>query len=174
MMMKYRQRLYLVVALLLVATSAAAQVGTEPLAWQPQHRALADGISSALVGVQAAGTVYRDVQTWRAGDHTPTFRSGCAIAVALAVTETLKRTFPEVRPDGSDTKSWPSGHAASSMALSGWSFEFGIPFSAMTGLLRDAANLHHVGFPVTRKVPDIPMGWMIGALAQAGCRALIR
>lgn len=163
-----------VVLLVIGAIPLTAQVGTEPLAWQPHHRALADGISSALVGVQVGATIWRDVTTWRDGDRKPTFRSGCAVAIALTLTETLKRTLPELRPDGSDTKSWPSGHAATSAALSGWSFEFGIPLSAMTGLFRDAANLHHLGVPVTRKIPDIPMGWAIGAAAQAACHAVIR
>lgn len=163
-----------VLVVLSLSAVCQAQVGTEPLAWSPDHRALADGISSALVGVQAGATIWYDAKAWRAGDRKPTFRSVCAIAVALATTETLKRTFPEVRPDGSDDKSWPSGHSAASMALSGWHLEFGVPLSIFTGFLRDAANLHHVWLPVTRKVPDIPMGWIIGSVAQAACSALFR
>lgn len=161
---------------LLLPAVASAQVGTEPLAWQPEHRTLADGISSALVGVQAGATVYFDAKTWREGNHTPTFRSSCSITVAMAVSEILKRTFPELRPDGSDDKSWPSGHSAATMALSGgWQFEFvGIGMSVLTGFFREFANLHHVWVPVRRKVPDIPMGWLVGAGARALCYAVIR
>ena len=163
-----------IILLLAFASPVFAQVRTEPLAWEPEHRDLAAGISNALVGVQVAGTIYQDVSTWRGGDRKPTYRSGCAIGLALAMSETLKRAFPEIRPDGSDDKSWPSGHSAAGAALSGWRFEFGVPLGAMIGLFRDAANVHHLWVPVTRKVPDIPMGWFLGAGAQALCSALIR
>ncbi len=160
------------VFLLLSCASLSAQVGTEPLAWAPEHRALADGISNALIGIQAAGTVYQDVKTWRDGDHKPTYRSGCSIGLALAITETLKRAFPEIRPDGSDEKSGFSGHSAATAALSGWRFEFGVPIASMAGLLRASANKHHLWGPGQSK--DIPLGWAIGAGAQALCSAVIR
>ncbi len=158
--------------LLCCCASASAQTGTEPLAWAPEHRALADGISSALVGVQAAGTVYQDVKTWREGDHKPMFRSGCSIGLALAVTQTLTRVFPEMRPDGSNTQSGFSSHSSALASLSGWRFEFGIPIAVMGGLLRDSANKHHLWGPGQAK--DIPLGWAIGAASQALCSAVIR
>lgn len=162
----------LLLVLLLLPASAGAQVGTEPLAWQPQNRPLADGISTALVGIQAGATVVHDVKTWRDGDRKPTFRSGCSIAVALATTESLKRIFPETRPDGSDNLSGFSGHSASTAALSGWNFTFGIPISVATGFFRADANKHHMWGPGQSK--DIPIGWAIGAGAQLLCSALIR
>jgi len=153
-----------------VASSALAQVGTEPLAWEPEHRALAEGLSNALIGVQVAGSVIYDVKAWKKGDYAPAFRSGCSIVLAVGLSELLKRAVHEERPDGSDNRSWPSGHSASSMALSGWNFTFGVPVSVMTGFLRNNANKHHL---VSSK-KDIPWGWALGAGAQAACSALIR
>jgi membrane-associated phospholipid phosphatase len=152
---------------LLLPATAGAQVGTEPTAWTAAHRSLADGISSALVGVQAGATVTEDWRLWKGGEHTPTYRAGCSIALAVGVSEILKRLVHETRPDGSGDDSWPSGHSAALMALSGWNFTFGVPVAVAGGLLRSNANRHHL-------FKDVVPGFMIGAGAQAACSALIR
>lgn len=162
----------LLLCLFLTSSMAFAQIGEEPLAWQPEYRPLAAGISDALIGIQAGGTIYQDVKTWRAGDRKPTYRSGCSIGIALALTQTLTRVFPEMRPDGSNTQSGFSSHSSALASLSGWRFEFGVPIAAMGGLLRDSANKHHLWGPGQAK--DIPLGWAIGAGAQALCTAVIR
>lgn len=155
----------------LLATSAAAQVGTEPTAWTPEHRALAGYLGDALLDAQIAATVVTDWRAWRTGDHVTAYRAGCSFAVALLATESLKRVILETRPDGSDRFSNPSGHSATTAALSGWNFSFGIPIAVFTGLSRANANKHHLWGPGGAK--DIPIGWAIGAAAQAACHAVI-
>jgi len=157
----------LVAVALLVASSVAAQVGTEPTAWTPAHRGLADTLGTVAVAGQAAGTTIVSVRAWRAGDHTVAYRAGCSLGVAMAITESLKRVVREWRPDGTDERSWPSGHAAAGAALSGWNFSIGIPIGAFIGLSRANANRHHLD-------KDVLAGWAFGAAAQGVCAALIR
>jgi len=151
---------------------AQAQVGTEPTAWAPEHRALAGRLGDAAVVGQAAGAGWTAYQAWRAGDHKVAYRTGCSLLVALATTETTKRLTHEWRPDGSDQLSQPSGHSAALAALSGWNYSFGISIGVFGGLSRANANKHHLWNK--QLLSDIPLGWGIGALSQAGCRALIR
>jgi hypothetical protein len=156
----------LILTLLLPAT-ASAQVGTEPLAWAPEHRALADALGTIAVSGQATGAAVTSWRAWRAGDHKPAFRVGCSIGLAMLTTESLKRLVHEVRPDGTDDKSWPSGHSAAGAALSGWNFSIGFPLGAFIGLSRVNANRHHL-------VKDVLPGLAFGAASQAVCSAVFR
>ena len=68
-----------------------------------------DVVRAALV-VAAVGTpVVED-------DWQGVRQAGYSMGAAFLVTEGLKRTFPEMRPDGSDNRSFPSGHTSISFA----------------------------------------------------------
>jgi membrane-associated phospholipid phosphatase len=179
------RRWLLAVALIVIgivgpAQMALAQVGEEPTAWAPDHRALADGIGTALVGVQAAAETVESVRAWRDGDHKPAWVNLCAGVAAVLTSEGLKRVVHEMRPDGSDKLSWPSGHSMTLAALAGnstrrfgWGFSFSIPVAAMGGVSRAWANKHHlVGGDM--KVGDVTSGLAIGALERWMCTVVMR
>ena len=68
-----------------------------------------DVVRAALV-VAAVGTpVVED-------DWQGVRQAGYSMGAAFLGTEGLKRTFPEMRPDGSDNRSFPSGHTSISFA----------------------------------------------------------
>jgi membrane-associated phospholipid phosphatase len=74
-----------------------------------------------------------------------------SVGAAFLVSEGLKRTFPEMRPDGSDRRSFPSGHTATAFAAAaslqnrqGW--QVGIPaqlIAAFVGFARVKGDKHH-------------------------------
>jgi hypothetical protein len=174
-----RLALAVVVGVVVSVSSVAAQVGTEPTAWAPEHREFANQLGNLAVAGQAAGATWDAVKAWRAGDHRVAFRYGCSLGLAMATTETLKRLTHEMRPDGSDDLSSPSGHSAAGAALSGasgaysgWSWSFSVPIAVFAGLSRANANKHHLWNK--KLASDIPFGWGVGAASQALCSALIR
>lgn len=85
------------------------------------------------------------------GDWDGTLQAGGSVGAAFLITEGLKRTFPETRPDGSDRRSFPSGHASMSFAAAaslqnryGW--QVGLPaqlVAAFVGYARVRADKHH-------------------------------
>lgn len=99
------------------------------------------------------------------GDWKGTKEAAFSIGAASIVTSALKETIPEERPDGSDNKSFPSGHTSVSFAAAatlhkrhGW--EVGIPahaVAAFVGLARVKADKHFVH--------DVLVGAMIGETA---------
>jgi len=78
-------------------------------------------------------------------------QAGASMGAAELVALGLKESFPETRPDGSDRKSFPSGHAALSFAGAatlqnryGW--KAGLPaqlLAAFVGFARVKADKHH-------------------------------
>lgn len=84
-------------------------------------------------------------------DWTGDLEAGGSMVAAFGITEGLKAAFPEQRPDGSDDKSFPSGHASVSFAAAaslqnryGW--KVGLPaqlVAAFVGLGRVEARRHH-------------------------------
>lgn len=152
---------------LALATAVSAQVGTETLAWAPEHRALADALGTAAVIGQGVAAAITSVKAWHDGDHKPAFKNGCSIATAMIAASTLKAIVHEERPNGVDNHSFPSGHSAAAASLSGWNFTFGISVASFTGLTRVNANWHHLW-------KDVVPGEAIGALAQVGCSAIFR
>lgn len=68
------------------------------------------------------------------------------------MTDALKHTVREERPDGSDHKSFPSGHTSQSFAAAGtlhkrYGWEIGIPahaVAAFVGVARVKARKHYV------------------------------
>lgn len=129
-----------------------------------------------------AGSVARDALVVAAfgipavqGDWDGALQAGGSIGGAMVVTYGLKEAFPERRPDGSDRKSFPSGHTSVSFAAAaslqnryGW--QVGVPaqlVAAFVGLSRVESRKHHVhdvlvgavigeasGFLITRKASD--------------------
>lgn len=85
------------------------------------------------------------------GDTQGALQAGGSVAAATLITTGLKEAFPELRPDGSDRKSFPSGHT--SMAFSAASSLFnrhgqsvGLPALAVAtfvGIARVKADKHH-------------------------------
>ena len=105
-----------------------------------------------------AGGIGRDVLVLAAlgvpaarGDWSGDLQAGGSIGAAFLATEALKRTFPETRPDHSDRRSFPSGHASASFAAAaslqnryGW--QIGLPaqaIAAFVGVSRIEARKHH-------------------------------
>lgn len=109
-------------------------------AWNDAGSAVRTGLVIAALGVPALK------QDWR-GD----LQAGASLAGAGLVTLGLKEAFPELRPDGSDRKSFPSGHTSISFAAAaslqnryGW--QVGMPaqlLAAFVGVSRVEARKHH-------------------------------
>jgi len=123
------------------------------------------------------------------GDTSGALQAGGSVAAAQLVTFGLKEAFPELRPDGSDRKSFPSGHTSMSFAAASSLFNrqgqsVGIPAFAVAtfvGFARVQADKHHwydvvvgaaigsaSGFLITRDRPErtavvVPWGDSKGA-----------
>src|SRR5690606_32643623 len=86
------------------------------------------------------------------GDWEGVLEAGGSIGGTILVTQGLKEAIPSRRPDGSDNKSFPSGHASTSFAAAatlhnryGW--EAGLPayvVASFVGLGRVEARRHRV------------------------------
>lgn len=96
------------------------------------------------------------------GDWEGVLEAGSSIGGTILITQGLKEAFPSRRPDGSDNKSFPSGHTSTSFAAAatlhnryGW--EAGLPayvVASFVGLSRVEARKHRVG--------DVLVGAAIG------------
>lgn len=144
--------------------------------------ALAPAAHASDKGWYDAGSLARDALVVAAfgvpaaqGDWDGVLQAGGSVGVAGGLSYGLKEAFPERRPDGSDNKSFPSGHTSISFAAAatlqnryGW--KVGVPaqlVAAFVGLSRVEAEKHHVhdvlvgaaigeasGFLITRKAND--------------------
>lgn len=84
-------------------------------------------------------------------DTPGALQAGGSIAAAGLTAFGLKEAFPETRPDGSDRKSFPSGHTALSFAgaatlQSRYGWQVGLPaqaLAAFVGFARVKADKHH-------------------------------
>lgn len=95
-------------------------------------------------------------------DWDGALQAGGSIGGAILITQGLKEAFPSRRPDGSDDRSFPSGHTSTSFAAAatlhnryGW--EAGLPayvVASFVGLSRVEARKHRVG--------DVLVGAAIG------------
>ena len=118
-----------------------------------------------------------------------------SIAAATIVTQGLKEIFPETRPDGSNRRSFPSGHTSMSFAAAatlhnryGW--KVGVPAqltAAFVGIARKKAGKHFwhdvlvgaaigeaSGFLITRKRNDRIVIIPFGDTKGGGIVALVR
>jgi membrane-associated phospholipid phosphatase len=109
-------------------------------------------------GWDDASSIGRDVLVGAAlsvpalhGDWHGVLQAGGSMGAATLVSTGLKESFPELRPDGSDRKSFPSGHTSISFAAAatlqnryGW--QVGVPaqlVAAFVGVARVKADRHH-------------------------------
>lgn len=98
------------------------------------------GLTFAALGVPVAK-----------GDKQGAFQAFGSIGASALVTTGLKEAFPELRPDGSDRKSFPSGHTSTAFAAASTLFnrqgsKVGIPamvVASFVGLARVQADKHH-------------------------------
>ena len=119
---------------------------------QPAHASKQGWADASDVGaytLMAASVVIPAVK----GDGKGVLQAAGTFAAASLVTEGLKEAFPTLRPDGSDRRSFPSGHTSRSFAAAAslWQRqgkEIGIPAMAiagMVGVARMKADKHRFG-----------------------------
>lgn len=85
------------------------------------------------------------------GDSQGALQAGGSVGAAYLVATGLKEAFPETRPDGSDRRSFPSGHTSAAFAAATSIFERrgaaeGIPalvVASLVGVARVKADKHH-------------------------------
>jgi membrane-associated phospholipid phosphatase len=137
------RRWRLALAAVVLAAAAPAQASQDD--W--------DKASDIGYGLLVAGAIAvplaaeDDDNRWEA-----TLRAGGSIGAAWGVTEILKRTVREERPDGSDRRSFPSGHSSQSFAAAGslhkrYGWKAGLPAHAVAAFVATArvkADKHHV------------------------------
>ncbi len=135
----------------------------------PLSLAFTAPVQASEKGWDDAGTVAKNALIVAAfgvpavqGDWEGVLEAGGSIGGTMLITAGLKEAFPSRRPDGSDNKSFPSGHTSSSFAAAatlhnryGW--EAGLPayvVASFVGLSRVEARKHRVG--------DVLVGAAIG------------
>lgn len=121
-------------------------------------------------GWDDAGSIARDALVVAAfgvplleGDWHGALQAGGSIGATKLLTMGLKEAFPTLRPDGSDDKSFPSGHTSVAFAAAGTihnrhGWEAGLPaylVASFVGLSRVEARKHRVG--------DVLVGAALGA-----------
>jgi membrane-associated phospholipid phosphatase len=147
-------------ALLLAAAPMQAQAKNEK-AWATASDVGVAGLSLAALGLPIAQ-----------GDTQGAFQAAGALGASALITTGLKYTFPELRPDGSDRRSFPSGHTSTAFAAAASLYNrqgagIGVPAmlaAGFVGLARVQADKHHwydvvvgagigsaSGFLITRK-----------------------
>lgn len=125
---------------LVLALSSTAVEARDVSAWNDAGSAVRTGLVVVALGLPAVKS-----------DWTGDLQAGASLAAAGLTTFGLKEAFPELRPDGSDRKSFPSGHTSISFAAAatlqnryGW--QVGVPaqlLAAFVGLSRVEARKHH-------------------------------
>ena len=114
------------------------------------------------------------------GDWPGAEQAGFSLGGAFIVTEGLKHLIPERRPDGSDDRSFPSGHTSVSFAAAatlekryGW--RVGLPahvVAAFVGVSRVAAKKHYVGDVLIGAAIGEASGWLLSSPSNARVRWL--
>lgn len=120
--------------------SASVPAHASPKTWDDASTVAVGALVAASLGTPA-------VQ----GDWTGAAQAGGSMAASGGVAYGLKQAFPETRPDGSNRKSFPSGHTSVSFAAAaslenryGW--KAGLPahvVALFVGVARVEAKKHH-------------------------------
>ncbi len=129
----------------MLAVATTALTLSAPAAASDKDWDTASTIGAGALGLWAIGL---PVAT---GDGKGALQAGMSVGAAYAVSTGLKEIFPEIRPDGSDNRSFPSGHTSASFAAATSIYERrgpgeGIPALALAsfvGLARVEAHKHH-------------------------------
>lgn len=114
------------------------------------------------------------------GDWRGDLETGGSMIAGFGISEGLKAAFPERRPDGSDDKSFPSGHASVSFAAAaslqnryGW--KLGLPAqlaAAFVGFSRVEARKHHWYDVAAGAALGEASGFLITSKHNSGIRVL--
>jgi membrane-associated phospholipid phosphatase len=109
--------------------AASAPASASPRSWD---QASTVGEAALVAGALALPALHRDGRG--------ALQAAGSIGAAFAATALLKETIPELRPDGSDRRSFPSGHTSSSFAAAatmhrryGW--QIGVPATVLAGFV---------------------------------------
>lgn len=132
--------------LLFCAFAVPALLAAQPAAASPES----DWATASDIGVGALAAWSLGVPVAE-GDTAGALQAGGSIAAGALVTQGLKEAFPEMRPDGSDNRSFPSGHTSMAFAAATSIMERrgsaeGIPALVLAGLVgvaRIKADKHH-------------------------------
>ncbi len=152
---------------MIVALLALALPGTAFAKNEKTFATLSDIGAYGLAAVSIGLPLIKD-------DTNGALQAGGSVAAAQLVTFGLKEAFPELRPDGSDRKSFPSGHTSMAFSAAASLYNrqgksIGIPALAVAtfvGFARVQADKHHwydvvagaaiggtAGFLITRDRP---------------------
>jgi membrane-associated phospholipid phosphatase len=138
-------------------------------------------------GWQDASNIGRDILVAGAlaipavqGDWDGTVQAGGSVGAAGLLSLGLKEAFPEMRPDGTNRRSFPSSHGATSFAAAaniqnryGW--RVGVPaqlIAAFVGLARVKADKHHWYDVVAGAAIGEASGFLITSRRNSNVRAL--
>lgn len=133
-------RILLSTALVAAALAQAAPVLASDKTWDTASTVGAGALAAWSIGVPAVS-----------GDGKGALQAAGSIGAAYAISTGLKEAFPEARPDGSDNRSFPSGHTAAAFGAAASIYERrgaaeGIPAFALAtfvGVARVEAHKHH-------------------------------
>ena len=141
-------------AAVVVLLASPAFAEPTPLKLPVDKRPVAARVSDySLVAI----TSIRAYDAWHDGDRKHAFlEMGCEAAVTLGAIEGIKLVVSRTRPDGSDRKSFPSGHSGFAQAMGGW--RVAVPVAAM----RQMAWKHYF--------TDTLGGLLVGFLSTKVCR----
>lgn len=102
---------------------------------------VANTISYITVGVNIG---LDTVHSFKSEDRKKAFiKQGLRLGSTIGESELLKFLIHETRPDGSDSKSFPSEHTAISSSSQGWNYKFGVTLTIGTASGRIVAKKHN-------------------------------
>ncbi|NML87488.1 phosphatase PAP2 family protein (plasmid) [Sphingobium sp. SJ10-10] len=111
-------------------------------------------------------------------DWDGALQAGASVGSAFLLSKGLKELIPEMRPDGTDRRSFPSTHAATSFAAAaslqnryGW--KIGLPaqlVAAFVGVARVKARKHHWGDAAAGMVIGEASGFLMTSRRDNGVR----
>jgi membrane-associated phospholipid phosphatase len=128
-----------------VAMAAILSTSAPALADSRQDWATVSDIGVTALSLAAIGVPIAK------GDKQGALQAAGSIGASLVITNGLKEVFPELRPDRSDRKSFPSSHSSTAFAAAATLFnregpKVGIPAMAvatLVGVARVKADKHH-------------------------------